>query len=240
MATRMEYRSSWIDPHRRHTPVPKHVRCIHGAQHEAGGPPQRVVPLLPIAMQQAVRDALIAFIAVTAQAQAQAEATKPAQGAGIDHKRRAQPNAYLGRKPSYDRQRSRVSGLRSTAPTRRAYPPSRRPRALASRQPFASNRTRWPERPRWLQAACDGKSACSSRRYASILRRFFSLFLSILNLKNCQADSKKGRLEAARCLGPSVFAPGAPIGCAARMPAAARLTGQVRVSGCQSVAGCLN
>jgi len=52
-------------------------------------------------MQQAVRDTLIAFMAATAQAQA--EATKSAQRAGIDHKRRAQPNAYLGRKPSYDR-----------------------------------------------------------------------------------------------------------------------------------------
>jgi putative DNA-invertase from lambdoid prophage Rac len=52
-------------------------------------------------MQQAVRDALSAFMAATAQAQA--EATKSAQRAGIDHKRRAQPNAYLGRKPSYDR-----------------------------------------------------------------------------------------------------------------------------------------
>jgi putative DNA-invertase from lambdoid prophage Rac len=48
-------------------------------------------------MQQAVRDALIAFMAATAQAQA--EATKSAQRAGIDHKRRAQPSAYLGRKP---------------------------------------------------------------------------------------------------------------------------------------------
>src|SRR5215471_9006085 len=52
-------------------------------------------------MQQAVRDALIAFMAATAQAQA--EVAKSAQRAGIDHKRRAQPNAYLGRKPSYDR-----------------------------------------------------------------------------------------------------------------------------------------
>jgi putative DNA-invertase from lambdoid prophage Rac len=52
-------------------------------------------------IQQAVRDALIAFMAATAQAQA--EATKSAQRAGIDHKRRAQPDAYLGRKPSYDR-----------------------------------------------------------------------------------------------------------------------------------------
>jgi putative DNA-invertase from lambdoid prophage Rac len=29
--------------------------------------------------------------------------TKAAQRAGIDHKLRAQPTAYLGRKPSYDR-----------------------------------------------------------------------------------------------------------------------------------------
>ena len=52
-------------------------------------------------MHQAVRDALIAFMA--ASAQAQAEATKAAQRVGIDHKRRTAPNAYLGRKPSYDR-----------------------------------------------------------------------------------------------------------------------------------------
>jgi putative DNA-invertase from lambdoid prophage Rac len=52
-------------------------------------------------MQQAVRDALIAFMAATAEAQA--EATKSAQRAGIDHKRRIEPKAYLGRKPSYDR-----------------------------------------------------------------------------------------------------------------------------------------
>src|SRR5258708_2182115 len=52
-------------------------------------------------MQQAVRDALIAFMAATAEAQA--EATKSAQPAGIDHKRRAPPSAYLGRQPSYDR-----------------------------------------------------------------------------------------------------------------------------------------
>jgi putative DNA-invertase from lambdoid prophage Rac len=29
--------------------------------------------------------------------------THSSHSAGIDHKRRAQPNAYLGRKPSYDR-----------------------------------------------------------------------------------------------------------------------------------------
>jgi DNA invertase Pin-like site-specific DNA recombinase len=52
-------------------------------------------------MQCAVRDALIAFMAATAQAQA--EATKSAQRAGIDHSRMVKPNSYLGRKPSYDR-----------------------------------------------------------------------------------------------------------------------------------------
>lgn len=51
-------------------------------------------------MQQAVRDALIAFMAATAQAQA--EATKEAQRAGIDHAK-ARDDAYRGRKPSYDR-----------------------------------------------------------------------------------------------------------------------------------------
>ena len=52
-------------------------------------------------MQQAVRDALIAFMAATAQAQA--EATKSAQRVGIDHSRVVKRSAYLGRKPSYDR-----------------------------------------------------------------------------------------------------------------------------------------
>ena len=51
-------------------------------------------------MQQAVRDALIAFMAATAQAQA--EATREAQKAGIAHAR-ARPDTYLGRKPSYGR-----------------------------------------------------------------------------------------------------------------------------------------
>lgn len=51
-------------------------------------------------MQQAVRDALIAFMAATAQAQA--EATKEAQRAGIAAAR-DKIAAYRGRKPSYDR-----------------------------------------------------------------------------------------------------------------------------------------
>ena len=49
-------------------------------------------------VQQAVRDALIAFMAATAQAQA--EATKEAQKAGIAHAKE-QEGKYRGRKPSY-------------------------------------------------------------------------------------------------------------------------------------------
>ncbi len=52
-------------------------------------------------MQMAVRDALIAFMAATAQAQA--EATKEAQKAGIAHAK-AKEDAYRGRKPSFTRQ----------------------------------------------------------------------------------------------------------------------------------------
>lgn len=52
-------------------------------------------------MQQAVRDALIAFMA--ASAQAQAEATKAAQAAGIEHAKANEGNAYRGRKPSFTR-----------------------------------------------------------------------------------------------------------------------------------------
>jgi putative DNA-invertase from lambdoid prophage Rac len=52
-------------------------------------------------MQQAVRDALIGFMA--AMAQAQAEETKEAQRAGIDHAV-AKGEGYRGRKPSYTRE----------------------------------------------------------------------------------------------------------------------------------------
>lgn len=52
-------------------------------------------------VQMAVRDALIGFMAATAQAQA--EATKEAQRAGIEHARERE-DAYLGRKPSYTRE----------------------------------------------------------------------------------------------------------------------------------------
>tara|TARA_R100000935_G_scaffold55959_1_gene86618 strand:+ start:6534 stop:7178 length:645 start_codon:yes stop_codon:yes gene_type:complete len=50
-------------------------------------------------MQEAVRDALIAFMAATAQAQA--EATKEAQKAGIEAAKSDQ-RKYLGRKPSFN------------------------------------------------------------------------------------------------------------------------------------------
>lgn len=61
-------------------------------------------------MQQAVRDALIAFMAATAQAQA--EATKEAQRAGIAHARATNDGAYLGRQPSYDREQlATVNGM---------------------------------------------------------------------------------------------------------------------------------
>ena len=52
------------------------------------------------AMQQAVRDAMISFMAATAQAQA--EATKEAQQAGIAAAR-ADERKYRGKKPSFDR-----------------------------------------------------------------------------------------------------------------------------------------
>lgn len=63
-------------------------------------------------MQQAVRDSLIAFMA--ALSQAQAEATKEARRAGIEHAK-ALPDAkqkYRGRKPSFTRlQFDRVSAM---------------------------------------------------------------------------------------------------------------------------------
>jgi DNA invertase Pin-like site-specific DNA recombinase len=52
-------------------------------------------------MQQAVRDALIGFMA--ALSQAQAEATKEAQRAGIAHAKASDEASYRGRKPSFTR-----------------------------------------------------------------------------------------------------------------------------------------
>ena len=50
-------------------------------------------------MAKAVRDALIGFMA--ALSQAQAEANKEAQRAGIAHVKAGAAKVYLGRKPSY-------------------------------------------------------------------------------------------------------------------------------------------
>jgi len=64
-------------------------------------------------MQMAVRDALIGFLAATAQAQA--EATREAQQAGIAHARQDGAK-YRGRKPSYSRaQVTEVEGMAGTA-----------------------------------------------------------------------------------------------------------------------------
>lgn len=52
-------------------------------------------------MAKAVRDALIGFMA--AMGEAQAEATKVAQAAGIAHAKSTKDKAYLGRKPSFTR-----------------------------------------------------------------------------------------------------------------------------------------
>jgi putative DNA-invertase from lambdoid prophage Rac len=52
-------------------------------------------------IQKAVRDAMIAFMAATAQAQA--EATKAAQKAGIAYAKQKSEAKYRGRKPSYTR-----------------------------------------------------------------------------------------------------------------------------------------
>jgi DNA invertase Pin-like site-specific DNA recombinase len=53
-------------------------------------------------MEKAVRDAMIAFMA--ASAQAQGEATKISQKAGILHARTMTPEKYRGRRPSFTRE----------------------------------------------------------------------------------------------------------------------------------------
>ena len=61
----------------------------------------------PDPMQRAVRDALIGFMA--ALSQAQAEATKEAQRAGIEHAKAQAGDKYRGRKPSYSRKQLDVA-----------------------------------------------------------------------------------------------------------------------------------
>src|SRR5271156_3832837 len=57
-------------------------------------------------MQQAVRDALIGFMA--ALSQAQAEATKEAQKAGIAHAKAGEEDVYRGRKPQFTRKQFEI------------------------------------------------------------------------------------------------------------------------------------
>lgn len=57
-------------------------------------------------IQKAVRDALIGFMAATAEAQA--EATKSAQAAGIEHAKSLEVSPYRGRKPSFTREQLRI------------------------------------------------------------------------------------------------------------------------------------
>lgn len=78
-------------------------------------------------VQKAIRDSLIAFMAATSQAQA--EATKESQKAGIAHAK-AEEGKYLGRKPSYDRKtflavQEALQGSMSVSEIARTYSLSR-------------------------------------------------------------------------------------------------------------------
>ena len=111
------------------------------------GHPQvlRLFDLFRNAMQRAVRDALIAFMAATAQAQA--EATKEAQRAGIAHaKANGGARAYKGRKPSYSRKQFESAQAMLANP--RVSARSRELRGSRGRQSTASRMIRpAPRRP---------------------------------------------------------------------------------------------
>jgi DNA invertase Pin-like site-specific DNA recombinase len=95
--------------------------------------------------QQAVRDKLIAFMAATSQAQA--EATKAAQPAGIEHAKQSGDRAYLGRKPSYTRdQFNKVCAVLLR---------SRRKLASPDRPSIGSRVTLRVLRVLWLLGGCD-------------------------------------------------------------------------------------
>jgi DNA invertase Pin-like site-specific DNA recombinase len=103
-------------------------------------------------LQQAVRDALIAFMAATAQAQA--EATKEAQRANIEHARGKAENPYRGRKPSYSREQfRRVREILGSA----GNGPAARCRGSRSHSATAAGITSTGERSR--SAAGDSRSA---------------------------------------------------------------------------------
>jgi hypothetical protein len=75
--------------------------------------------------------------------------------------------------------RSPASVLYSVARSRRASGSSPGPRALASRRPFALSRTRWPQRPRWLHGACDGRKHV---RFATLRLDFAPRFFEPLSV----------------------------------------------------------
>jgi putative DNA-invertase from lambdoid prophage Rac len=103
-------------------------------------------------MQQAVRDALIGFMAATAQAQA--EATKAAQRAGIEHAKAKDGVAYLGRKPSYSREQfrtvSEMIGHNAVGIARIVKETG------LTRQTVYRIKERPAPKPRWQRGGCDG------------------------------------------------------------------------------------
>jgi len=89
------------------------------------------------------------------------EATKSAQRAGIDHKRRAQPSAYLGRKPSYDRatfDRIRLA-LDSASPPNLSV--IAKAEGLSKQTVFRLKQDPQAALARWRRGACSGGRKCN-------------------------------------------------------------------------------
>lgn len=108
------------------------------------------------AMQRAVRDALIAFMAATAQAQA--EATKEAQRAGIAHaKANGGARAYKGRKAELQPQAVRERAG-DTGQIRKRWRSREKCRAVRAKRFTASRLIRPALRPRLQLGACDGNT----------------------------------------------------------------------------------
>lgn len=106
-------------------------------------------------MQKAVRDALVAFMAATAEARA--EATKEAQRAGIAHAKATEPHRYRGRKPTFDR--AQLELIRTCSRRTPARPPSRRWRGCRDRWSTGSRTIRRKRRRCWRTGGC-GKWSC--------------------------------------------------------------------------------
>ena len=101
-------------------------------------------------MQKAVRDALIAFMAATAEAQA--EATREAQRAGIAHAIANEPQSYRGRKPSSIGPSLTSSGTCSSKTRARAR--LRRRQGFQDRWSTGSRTTRPRRKPFWPGGVC--------------------------------------------------------------------------------------